>query len=107
MSINSRRKGARGENEFIKRFLVPYWPEACRNLDQYGPKKNDCLNAAGAHWQIKRAERADIWSWIRQADEEAAPTEVPIVAFRRNRSDWYCVIPADELVALLRLRESA
>jgi hypothetical protein len=28
------------------------------------------------------------------------------VAFRRSRSPWYCVIEADELVALLRLRES-
>jgi len=33
-------------------------------------------------------------------------TNTPIVAFRRNRSAWYCIIEADELVALLRLRET-
>jgi hypothetical protein len=107
MSAFSRRKGQAGEREFINTFLRPFWPKACRNIDQFGPNKADCLNAGGAHWQIKRQERTQIWEWIEQAESEAAPTELPIVAFRRNRSKWYCVLEAEELVALLRLREAA
>jgi hypothetical protein len=106
-TLNSRRKGKRGENEFITRHLLEHWPEAKRNLDQFGDDCRDVLNVAGCHWQIKRTERLDLWAAIEQADREAAPTDTPLVAFRRNRSRWYCVIEADELVALLRLREQA
>lgn len=106
MSGMSRRKGQRGENEFITRHLVNYWPEAKRNLDQFGDDGRDVLNVAGCHWQIKRTERLDLWAAIQQTECEAATTDTPIVAFRRNRSPWYCIIEADELVALLRLRET-
>jgi hypothetical protein len=103
--LNSRRKGAKGETEFIKQHLAPTWPEAKRNLDQFGADKRDCLNVAGVHWQIKRTETLRVWAAIEQAESEAASTDTPVVAFRRNRSKWFCVIAADELVALLRLRE--
>jgi hypothetical protein len=105
--IDSRQKGARGEREFIQNHLAPYWPDACRNLDQYGSDKRDCLRAGGVHWQIKRTERLNLWAAIRQAETEASPTDLPIVAFRRNRSPWMCALNADELIALLRLREAA
>jgi hypothetical protein len=105
--INSRSKGKRGELEFINRHLRPFWPNACRNIDQFGDQKQDCLNVAGVHWQIKRTERFEFWKAVEQATSEAASTDVPIVAVRRNRSKWYCVIEADELVDLLRFREQA
>jgi hypothetical protein len=106
MPINSRRKGARGELEFIQTHLQPHWPDACRNLDQFKADKRDCLNVAGVHWQIKRTESLQIWTALAQAESEAAVTDLPVVAFRRNRSRWYCVVEASELVALLRMRES-
>jgi hypothetical protein len=104
--INSRSKGKRGEQEFINLHLRPYWPDACRNIDQFGADKRDCLNVAGCHFQIKRTERFEVWKALAQAEHEAAGTDLPIVAFRRNRSKWYCVLDAAELVALLRMRES-
>jgi uncharacterized protein (UPF0216 family) len=106
VSINSRAKGARGEREFIERHLLEHWPQARRNLDQFGEDKRDCIRVAGVHWQIKRTERLELWAAIHQAEQEASPLDVPIVAFRRNRSRWYCVLEADELIALLRLREA-
>lgn len=104
--INSRNKGAAGEREFINTHLRPYWPDACRNIDQFGSDKRDCLNVAACHFQIKRTESFRIWEAIKQAETEAAPIDLPVVAFRRNRSKWYCVIEASELVALLRMREA-
>jgi hypothetical protein len=103
--VNSRRKGARGELEFIQQHLAPHWPDACRNLDQFKADKRDCLNVAGVHWQIKRTERLDLWAAIHQAQTEAAANDVPVVAFRRNRSGWNCIVTADELIALLRLKD--
>ncbi len=103
--VNSRAKGKRGELEFINQHLRPYWPDACRNIDQFGSDKRDCLNVAGVHWQIKRTERLDMWGALAQAHDEAASTDLPVVAFRRNRSNWFCTLEASELVALLRLRE--
>jgi len=105
--MNSRAKGARGEREFIERHLLDYWPQAKRNLDQFGDDKRDVVRVAGCHFQIKRTERLELWAAIHQAEQEAFPTDLPIVAFRRNRSRWYCVIEAHELIALLRFREVA
>jgi hypothetical protein len=107
MPPDSRRKGAAGEREFINNHLRPHWPDACRNIDQFGSDKRDCLNVVACHFQIKRTERLDLWGAIKQAETEATATDLPIVAFRRNRSKWYCVLEAAELVALLRMREQA
>ena len=104
--INSRAKGKRGEIEFIKAHLLEHWPQACRNLDQFGDSKEDVLNVAGCHWQVKRTESLKLWAAIQQAETEAREHDLPIVAFRRNRSKWYCVIEASELIPLLRLREA-
>lgn len=105
--VNSRRKGKRGELEFIQRHLIPFWPDAKRNLDQFGDDKRDCLEVGGVHWQIKRTENLKLWKAIEQAETEAAEHDLPVVAFRRNHSKWYCIVEADEMVALLRLREQA
>lgn len=105
--VNSRRKGKDGENEFIRLHLVEHWPGAKRNLDQFGDDKRDCVEVAGVHFQVKRTENLKLWQAIEQAETEADPHDLPVVAFRRNRSKWYCALDASELVALLKLREAA
>lgn len=102
MAPNSRAKGAQGEREFIARHLVPHWPEAKRNLDQFGDDKRDCVRVGGVHWQIKRVEKLSIWAALTQAETEVVGTDLPVVAFRRNRSGWYCALSAEEFVSLLR-----
>jgi hypothetical protein len=103
--VNSRDKGKRGELEFIHRHLAVYWPEAKRNIDQFGEDKRDALGCAGVHWQIKRTEHLELWKAIRQAEMEAIGNDVPVVAFRRNRSGWYCIAPAEFLTALIAWRD--
>jgi hypothetical protein len=99
--VDSRAKGARGEREFIQRHLAPYWPQAGRNLDQYGEDKRDCVRVAGVHFQIKRVERLNLWVALRQAELEAIGPDLPVVAFRRNGSGWYCALDAAAFTALL------
>jgi hypothetical protein len=103
--INSRRKGARGELEFIDLHLIEHWPEAKRNLDQFKDDKRDCLEVAGCHFQIKRVEKLNFWKGFAQAKTEAAEHDIPILAARRNYSPWLCTLEADELIPLLRLRD--
>jgi hypothetical protein len=105
--VNSRAKGKRGELEFIQQHLIPFWPEAKRNIDQFGTDKRDCLEVAGVHWQIKRVERLNIWKAMDQARDEADAHDLPIVAHRINRQPWLCTLEAEELIPLLRLREAA
>ena len=103
--INSRAKGKRGEQDFINRILRPFWPEARRNVDQFVADKRDVLAVNGVHFQVKRTETLRIWEALAQASNEAAEHDLPVVAFKRNGGQWYCALEADELVALLRLRE--
>jgi hypothetical protein len=103
--LNSRAKGKRAELA-LAQILVPYWPEVCRNLDQFGKDKRDLLNCAGVHWQVKHVESLNIWKALDQAITEADATDTPVVAFRRNRSPWFVALELAELIPLLRLRES-
>lgn len=104
--INSRRKGRQAEIEVAK-LLSSYWPAALRNLDQFGDDKRDIDGVPGCHIQVKRTETLKIWAAIKQAEDEAKPGDMPIVAFRRNRSGWYAALPLDELAALIHFRETA
>jgi hypothetical protein len=111
--VNSRDKGRRGEIELAK-ILAPYWPGCIRNLDQFGDDKRDLCNVPGMHWQAKRVEKINVWEALDQTVTEAASTDLPILAFRRNwtksplpsRSLWFAALELDELIPLLRLRES-
>jgi len=108
--LNSCAKGKAGEREVI-RMLRQYWPDACRNLDQCREVsdtldvKSDALNTAGVHFQIKRVEKLNVWEALRQANSEASQFDIPVLAFRRNRGEWYGALPLDELLALLALRD--
>jgi hypothetical protein len=102
--LNSRSKGKRAELELCK-MLTPHWPQACRNLDQFSTDKRDILNVPGLHIQAKHVESLNIWKALNQAITEADPKDVPVVAFKRNRSPWFAALELDELIPLLRLKE--
>ena len=104
--LNSRAKGKRAELELCS-ILAPYWPAVCRNLDQFSADKRDVLNVPGLHIQVKHVEQLNIWKALNQAITESDPTDIPVVAFRRNRSPWYAAMELEELIPLLRLKEAA
>lgn len=104
--VNGRRKGKTGELE-VMAILREHWPEARRNLEQHTDDKRDALGVNGVHFQIRRKESLRLWEALRDTAEEAAEHDLPVLVFRRNRSKWYAALELDELVALLRLRESA
>jgi hypothetical protein len=102
--VNSRAKGRRGELALCDIFR-PWWPQVCTNLDQFGPLKMDLLNMPGWHVQAKWQERLNVWACLDQTLREANPGDVPILAFKRNRSPWFAALELDELIPLMRLKE--
>lgn len=103
-----RSKGNRAEREIIDLLRALGWTGARRNFQSGGQGGGDVIGGpADVHLEVKHRERAEIWTWIQQAEDEARPTDLPLVAFRRNRSQWYAAVPLEELLALLALRERA
>lgn len=100
-------KGNRAEREVVDTLRAMGWTSARRNFGSGSQGGGDIVGGpADVHLECKHHERCSIWEWISQAEGDARPTDLPVVVFRRNRSQWMACIPADELFALLKLRES-
>jgi len=101
-------KGNGGEREIVDMLHRFGWTSARRNFASGGQGGGDVINgAADLHIEVKRQERCSIWSWIAQAAGDARPTDTPAVFFRRNRSQWYVAVPADDYLELVAMREKA
>lgn len=101
-----RSKGNRAEAEIVQILREHGWQHARRNFGSGSQGGSDIVNGpSDVALEIKRCERTQIWDWLAQVQAAARPTEVPVVVFRRNHSDWHACVPLDEYLALLRLRE--
>lgn len=98
-----RSKGNRGELAVIQ-LLRTYGWNPRRNWQSGGQGGGDILGGPyGVHLEVKHREACDVWGWLRQAEREARPTDIPMVVMRRNRMQWWSVMPADEWFALHEL----
>jgi hypothetical protein len=55
--------------------------------------------------EVKRQERLNIGTWLKQARAQAQQDgSIPVVAYRQNRGDWTCLVELDPvwLAALIR-----
>jgi hypothetical protein len=103
-----RGKGNRGEREIVDMLHARGWVHARRNWMSGGAGGGDIIEGPpGTSIEVKYCEAARIWDWLTQAESAARPTDLPLLFFRRNRSRWYVALDADELLALLQLREAA
>lgn len=101
----ARSKGQRGEREWRKWLLDHLGCIFARRGYQTragGLEEPDVKNSIpGTHPEVKRVEKLNIWAAMAQAQEDAATRgEIPYVAFRRNRGEWYVCTPAANLVDL-------
>lgn len=104
--INSRQKGAAGEREFAK-LLRDHGYEAERGVQHQGGKDSPDVktNMQGVHWEIKRTERLHLHEAMEQSKRDAGEDEMPLVGYRRNRSEWLVIQPFEEWVKLYQAWE--
>jgi Holliday junction resolvase len=99
MGASSRRKGVGGERE------VAHLLETCgfevRNLEGKGDHLIVRAGTIPLHIETKRQERIQLPLWLRQAEREAPPGAIAVVAFRQSHSRWYAALPLLDLAELL------
>ena len=102
MSRRERDKGAAGEREVAAIFRAHGF-DCDRVPNSGGLRLKGDLYGYGLpiHVEVKRQERAQLWQWWEQASSEAGEGVQPVLAFRRNRSEWLAVVRLDDLVELL------
>jgi hypothetical protein len=100
-----RGKGNRGEREVIDLLHRFGWSYARRNLLSGGLGGGDVVEGPeDTCIEVKYCETVRIWDFWAQAKAAAKPTDMPVLAFRRNRSEWLACVPLEDLLELLAER---
>jgi hypothetical protein len=65
-------------------------------------------SAAGLAIEVKRQERLNIGTWLKQARGSAQNGSIPVVAYRQNHGDWKCVVEMTplQLACYMRYRKN-
>lgn len=107
MPINSREKGARGELEFCRVCHNEGYRDVHRTA-QHSGKTGQCADVKGLpgiHVEVKRNERLNIHDAIAQSVRDsvaAGKGDLPIVAHRKNHSEWLITMRAEDWFKLYR-----
>jgi len=108
--MNSRDKGNRGEREWRDILNKTFHTKYARTPLSGGlDLKGDIMRTYGSpktiadefHWEIKRVEKLNIHSAMRQAIRDSRPPLIPCVPFRKNSEDWLLCLRADDFISLL------
>lgn len=108
MGKMSRDKGKRGERDWA--LFCRGQGYDCRRTSQYCGKSGDASDVVGLpgiHIEVKRTERLDLYGAVFQAQRDAKPGALPIVAHRRNDREWLVVMNAEDWFELFRAWEAA
>ncbi len=98
-----RSKGNRGELEVITLLREFGWSTARRNWQSGGQGGADIVGGIpNVSIEVKYVEALRIWEHLKQCEAAASPTEMPLLAFRRNHTRWYGAAPLTDILDLLR-----
>jgi Holliday junction resolvase len=98
----SRQKGKRGEREVAKMLTEAGLPAA--RAQQFkgaaGVFDLNCeaLERLGFGVEVKNTSRPTLGSWLDKARES---TQKPLILWKRERDQWYAVLPLSALTSLL------
>jgi Holliday junction resolvase len=100
---SQREKGRRGEQE-VARILRSRGFDAERipnsgGLTEKGDVKSKDLPRL--HFEVKFQETWSLLKWLRQAIEEALPTQVPVVVFKKSREPWRVSVTLEHYLDLI------
>lgn len=105
--INSRTKGNNGELEFAH-YLTDAGFEAERGQQRSGGSDSPdvrCALLSDIHFEVKRKQRGNPYLWIEQAIRDGGPGKLHVVAHRRNHQAWLAIMPMEDLMRLLIIRD--
>ena len=101
---NGRQKGARGERE-LSEWLRGYGYAARRGQQYAGhPDAPDVVTDLDPYifFDSKRVETLQIHKALEQVvRDEGKRGRVPVVMFKRNRSEWIAIMPAKDFMRLV------
>lgn len=108
--MNSRAKGCRGEREFRDVLREHGYCKAHRGQQYSGLRGNAdvvCPELPGFHFEVKRVEAGNPYLWIAQARRDAAgesdlTARIPVVAHKRNHSEWLAILPMSQFLEIVR-----
>ena len=104
MSVKSTRKGKAGELE-VMHILREHGYHVERGGTQSFGQQPDLHGLDHVHLEVKRAERAQIWDWMKQSEEDSKRFEngMPTVIFRRSRSNWLICMELNDWLDLYEM----
>ena len=105
MPINSKVKGNQGERELSKKLREHGYCDARRGQQYNGIEGQDVVGVPGLHIEVKRVEKLNIHNAMEQSKRDAQPGETPIVAHRRNRTEWLVTMGFDDFIRMRRVYE--
>ena len=95
MSINSRRKGAKGERELAK--ILKEYGYNCRRGQQYnGLEGEDVIGLDYVHIECKRVEKLNLYEAIEQAKRDSKEGQFPVVFHRKNNHKWLVIMELED-----------
>lgn len=105
--INSKNKGKVGEREFAKLCKAEGYADVRRTSQYCGQTgdASDCVGLTGIHIEVKRNERLNVHDAMAQAirDSSAKGEDLmPIVAHRKNHTEWLITMRATDWFKLYR-----
>jgi Holliday junction resolvase len=104
MGRMQREKGKRGERAF-RDLLRQCGFDAERGVQHRGgPNSPDvvCPDLPTLHFEVKAVEALRIWAAIEQAIDDAGGGKVPVVAHKRNNSEWLVFLRAKDFLEIVR-----
>lgn len=97
-----KAKGSAAERELRNILRGVGFKDAERTpLSGAGYEKNDIARVHGLGIEVKRQERPAWSAWMKQVLEQTRPGDVPMIAWRKNRSPWWALVMFEPLAALL------
>lgn len=99
MSINSKKKGAKGERELANK-LKEYGYETRRGQQYNGLEGEDVIGLDYIHIECKRVEKLNIENAILQAKQDRKEGQFPTVFHRKNRSNWLVTMELQDWINL-------
>ncbi len=99
MSINSKKKGAKGERELASKLRE--YGYSCRRGQQYnGLEGEDVVGLDYIHCEVKRVEALNLDGAMEQAKRDSKNNQIPAVFHRKNNKKWKVTMELEDWIKL-------